>query len=216
MKKEDIFRNTRDFYSNVDNYTSKNLINFAIKNSGKNILDIGCATGEYCQKLNEMGYKCIGIDINQKYIKKARENGIEAYVMSGDSLEFPDNYFDTVLIFEVLEHVKNPDIILKEAKRVAKKNILITVPNCTEVSTLGKFGLTYDHMLEEDHINFFTKKDLEMILKNHFKKFKVTELEPMILCVTNPWWVKYIFLLFKKLNIIKHIYYRLYATIEVE
>lgn len=216
MKKKEIFRNTRDWYSNIEGYSSKDLINFAIKNSGKSILDIGCATGEYCQKINEMGYQCVGIDSNQKYIDKAKEKGIEAYVMDGGSLEFPDNFFDTVLIFEVLEHVEAPDEILKEAKRVVKKNILITVPNCTELSTLGKFGLTYDHMLEQDHINFFTKEDLEMILKNHFRKFKVEEKEPMILCITNPWWFKYFFLLFKKLNIIKHIYYRLYAIIEVE
>ena len=216
MKREEIFRNTKDWYNDINNYASKNLINFAIENSGKDILDIGCATGEYCQKLNLKGHKCVGIDNNQKYIKKARERGVEAYVMDASSLEFPDNSFDTILIFEVLEHVKNPDGILKEAKRVAKKNILITVPNCTELSTLGKFGFTYDHMLEEDHINFFTKKDLEIALKNHFKKFKVIELEPIVLCITNPWWFKYLFLLFNKLHIVKNIYYRLYATIEVE
>ena len=133
MKREEIFRNTKDWYNDINNYTSKNLINFAKNNSGKNILDIGCATGEYCQKLIELGFNCIGIDINEKYVKKANEIGVEAYVMSGNDLKFPDKSFDTILLFEVLEHVKNPENVLNEAIRVAKKNILITVPNCTEL-----------------------------------------------------------------------------------
>jgi ubiquinone/menaquinone biosynthesis C-methylase UbiE len=217
MKREEIFRNTKSWYTHLNNYTSSNLINFALNNSGKNILDIGCATGEYCQKLNSHGFKCIGIDNNPKYIKKANESGLEAYVMDGTSLEFPDNSFDTIIIFEVLEHVKDPEGILKEAKRVARKNILVTVPNSTGVSTLGKFGLTYDHMLDEDHINFFTKSDLEQMLKKYFKEFEVKELEPMVVCITNPWWLKFLFLLFYKLKISKSsVYYRLYATIEVE
>lgn len=99
--------------------------------------------------------------------------------MEGDDLKFPNNSFDTVLLFEVIEHVDNPHNVLKEAKRVAKKNILIAVPNCTQFSELkASCNLTYEHMLERDHINFFTKKDLEKLISKESKKFKVKEAEP--------------------------------------
>jgi len=128
MKKENIFRNTKNWYLTKSNYVSYHITKFAVNNAGSNILDVGCATGEYCQKLNDLGFKCVGVDVNSEYIAKAKKNGIEAYIMNGKSLDFMDNSFDPVLSFEVLEHVECPDIILKEAKRIARKNVLITVP----------------------------------------------------------------------------------------
>lgn len=217
MKKENIFRNTKNWYLDKSNYTSQSLIKFTVNNAGTNILDVGCATGEYCQKLNGLGFKCVGVDVNPEYIIRAKKSGVKAYVINGKSLNFTDNSFDTVLLFEVLEHVKYPDIILKEVKRVAK-NVLITVPNCFEFFTLKKFGLTYEHMLEKDHVNFFTKKDLEDLLSKHFKKFRVEEREPLAFgAIGLPWWLRYPILVLQRLKLIKReIYYRLYAICGAE
>jgi SAM-dependent methyltransferase len=216
MERSEIFRDTKDLYLNVSHYTSKNLINFAKHNAGTNILDIGCATGEYCQKLTELGFNCIGIDINEKYVKKAIEIGVEAHIMSGDDIKFPDKSFDTILLFEVLEHVKNPGNVLNEAIRVAKKNILITVPNCSDFHKLTRYSLTYDHMLEMDHVNFFTKQELESLISPYSNNFEVKEVEPMFTCLTVPWWLKFPFSIFYKWDILKNqIYYRLTAKIEV-
>ncbi len=48
-------------------------------------------------------------------------------------------------------------LALEEVKRVTSKNILITVPNCSDFNKLKFHGLTYEHMLEKDYVNFFTK-----------------------------------------------------------
>ena len=218
MKKEEIFRDTKNWYLDISDYASQHLITFAVNNAGDKILDAGCATGEYCQKLNGLGFKCAGVDVNPDYIAKAKKNGVEAYVMNGKALDFSNNFFDTVLLFEVLEHVNDPNGVLKEAKRVAIKNILVTVPNCTDFSGLKGLGLTYEHMLERDHINFFTKKDLEDLLSKHFKTFRVEEREPIAVgAIGLPWWLKYPILVLHKLKLIKaDIYFRLYAVAEVE
>jgi ubiquinone/menaquinone biosynthesis C-methylase UbiE len=216
MKKNEIFRDTKNWYLDTEEYASTKLIDFADLNAGKKILDLGCATGEYSNNLKSMGYECIGVDINPEYVEKTCKKGIDAYVMKGDDLQFPDNSFDTVLLFEVLEHVDNPYNVLKEAKRVAKKNILITVPNCTQFSELKALGFTYEHMLENDHINFFTKNDLENLISRESKNFKVEEDEPILLVSGLPIWLKLPILLFNKIKIIKStLYYRLYAVVEV-
>jgi len=216
MKKEYIFRNSKNWYTRSTNYASQHLIAFAVNNADKLILDVGCATGEYCQRLTKVGFRCVGVDINSEYVAKAREKDVEAYVMDVKCLKFPDKSFDTVLLFEVLEHVDSPSEILNEAKRVARKNILITTPNCTEFSTLKKHGLTYEHMLEEDHVNFFTKKDLEELLSNHFKKFRVEEREPINI-IFSPWWLRKLISLLYKLKILKSVvYYRLFAVAEID
>jgi ubiquinone/menaquinone biosynthesis C-methylase UbiE len=216
IKKEELFRDSKKWYLNKVGYVSPQLIDFSVRHTGKKILDIGCATGEYCRKLTMLGFKCVGIDINPLYIAKQKGKGIEMQVMDATSLKFSDNSFDTALLFEVLEHANNPDAILKEAKRVSSKNVLITVPNCSDFFKLKKMGLTYGHMLEKDHINFFTKEDLENLLSKYFKKFKVEEKEPINL-VFLPWRLRVPISFLHKLKIIKPItYFRLYAVAEVE
>lgn len=218
---KEIFRDTKDWYLNNEVYASLKLVKFAACNAGEEILDLGCATGDYCSNLESMGFSCTGVDINPEYVQKACEKGIKAYVMSVDNLDFPDNSFDTVLLFEVLEHIKNPEDVLKEAKRVARKNILVTVPNCTQFLELKSSGLTYEHVLEKDHINFFTKKDMENLISKEFNKFKVKEDEPislyqLLIIAGLPKWLGLLILLFNKAKIIKpKLYYRLYAVIEV-
>ncbi len=221
MESNEIFRDTKNWYLSIEPCASLKSINFVTRHAGNRILDLGCATGGYCSSLNHLGFKCTGADINSKYVEKARENGIEAYTMEGNNLEFPDNSFDTVLLFEILEHVDKPHEILKESKRVAKKNILISVPNCTQFFELKSSGLTYEHILEKDHVNFFTKKDLESLISKEFKTFKVIEDDPINLnqlwLITGlPLWVRLPINFFNKLKFIKSsLYYRLYAVAEI-
>ena len=212
------FRNTKNFYLEASNYASKKLIDFAVQHAENKILDIGCATGEYCQELNKLGFRCVGIDINPEYISKAIENGVEAQVMDAKCLKFPDKSFDTILLFEVLEHINNPIEVLDEAKRVSTKYVLITVPNCTEFNKLVKLGLTYEHMLDMDHINFFTKKTLEDLLSRSFQNFKVEERESIPIGVVGlPWLLYYPILALTFLKVIRsNIFFRLYAIAEID
>lgn len=217
MKNKDIYRDTRDWYLEQEDYASPQLLDFAAKNSGKSILDLGCATGDYCLKLEEMGFECTGVDINPHYVEQARKKGVNAFLASGDNLDFANNSFDTVILFEVLEHADNPLNILKEAKRVARKNVLVTVPNCSQLAQLSEFNLTYEHLLEKDHVNFFTKADLEKLMAHEFNKYEVMEGDGIKLGALGlPLPLKVLILGLYKVKLIKSdIYYRLFAVAEV-
>ena len=181
LTRERIYRDSKTWYGRMDQgIFSVRLINFCRQHAGKRILDFGCATGGYCLELKRLGFECVGVDINEEYIKIAQQKGVEAHLIK-DRLPFSDNSFDTVIMFELLEHVEDPDGILKEAKRVAKKNILITVPNCEGFEVLRNYGLTYEHFLELDHISFFTKDSLRDLLSNHFDNFEISEEEPIMI-----------------------------------
>jgi len=71
MEKSEIFRNTEDWYLNTTDSVSNGLLKFAAQNAGNKILDVGCATGNYCVKLKKLGFSCVGIDINKKYVEKS-------------------------------------------------------------------------------------------------------------------------------------------------
>jgi hypothetical protein len=119
-------------------------------------------------------------------------------------------------MFEVLEHVQHPEQLLKEAKRVARKNILLTVPNCEEIEFIRNYGLVYEHLLDLDHINFFTKQDMENLLSKQFAKFTVEKKEPISLGNHLPWWLRKPISLLYRLKFIKPIiYYRLYAVVDM-
>ena len=156
-------------------------LEFIKKYSGKKVLDLGCATGNYGVELKRSGFDWVGADINKKYVEMARHEGLEAHVV-GETLPFPDRSFDTVILIEVLEHASGPGKILDEARRVARRNILVTVPDCAGLEELRSGGLTYEHFLETDHVNFFTKASLEKLLSVYSDDVKVGQARPI-----RPW-----------------------------
>lgn len=176
---EVVFRDTKNFYNEVpSDIVSRPIIRFIKKYSGKKVLDFGCAVGNYSLYLSKNGYDVSGVDINEQYVELAKKRGVNAYHSTGKA-PFDDKSFDTVIILEVLEHLEDHANILDEAKRLARKNILITTPNCTNILSLRNEGLLFEHFADKDHRNFFTKSSLQKLLEVHFSEVKVFEGNPI-------------------------------------
>lgn len=213
LKRENVYRNSRCLYGSMDSASmfSGYLIDFCRAHAGKKILDFGCASGNYCLELSRLGFECTGVDVNEEYVRTASGRGVNALLIK-DSLPFEDKSFDTALLFEVLEHVKDPLRILKEAKRAAGRNVLLTVPNNSEFEMLKKLNLTYEHMLEDDHINFFTKDSLSELLSQCFKRFTIKKEEPVAVQGLLPWYLRKAVSLGMMTGIVRpRVYFRLYA-----
>lgn len=99
------------------------------------VLDAACGVGFGTFMLSEKAGKIFGIDVSQEAIEYAKKNylnkNIEYKVMDVEKLFFKDNFFDLVISFETIEHIKNPEIFLAEIKRVLKKDgiLIISTPN---------------------------------------------------------------------------------------
>jgi ubiquinone/menaquinone biosynthesis C-methylase UbiE len=138
-------------------------VRFASEHAGKTILDLGCGYGAYSLALASEGRQCVGSDINLKYLASASVSGLP--VVAVDSvLPFPDRSFDTVMLLEVIEHVPQLEAILREAFRVARRNVLVTVPNSEGLERLQENDVTYGHMLSSDHVHFFDPSSLKEVL----------------------------------------------------
>jgi len=99
------------------------------KNSGSivgNTLDFGCGLFPYAKLLTQ-ATTIIGLELQGKD-KITTDDRIVYY--SGDKFPFLDDYFDSVVSFEVFEHLTNPINALDEIYRVVKKNgyVIITTP----------------------------------------------------------------------------------------
>jgi ubiquinone/menaquinone biosynthesis C-methylase UbiE len=156
-------------------------VRFARRHAGTSILDLGCGFGAYSGALAEEGRNCVGCDINLDYLRKA--NHKLPVVNVDTSLPFGDRSFDTVLIFEVIEHVASIEGVLAEAFRVARKNVLITVPNSENVELMKANDVTYAPMLSSDHLHFFDPDSLEGLLRRYSSDISIERSDPIY-----PFW----------------------------
>ena len=214
--KRDAVRDTKDFYLDApSNLFFLGLVEFAVRHCGRKVLDLGCATGNYMLELSKRGYECVGVDVNPAYVEIATKRGLAAYVVD-DKLPFPDKSFDSVIMFEVVEHLPDPIVVLSEARRVARKNIILSVPNCEGYDELKQHGLTYEHFLDRDHQNFFTEESIGQLLSklfNHFEVYKGDPVYPLLLANS----LMHYFLrgLYRRKLIKPKFFFRLYAVVFV-
>lgn len=135
------------------------------------VLDIGCGDGFLLKKLLEenKNVKALGIDISPVALEKAKQNGVDCQLLDiTEQLPFENNSFDSVLLLDVLEHMFEPEPVLREAVRVAKKYVYISVPNF--VSLPARFqvmlGLVPENnTLRKGHIFWTTRKVLHALIK---------------------------------------------------
>lgn len=88
------------------------------------ILDIGCGGGFLSNPMADAGYDVTGIDLSEASLAVAEENDASKNVkyLKADAyaLPFEDNSFDVACAMDILEHVNNPEILIREAARVVR------------------------------------------------------------------------------------------------
>jgi 2-polyprenyl-3-methyl-5-hydroxy-6-metoxy-1,4-benzoquinol methylase len=140
------------------------------------ILDIGCGAGAILRSLQPYypNLRLFGTDISEIAITEARAHStnINYEQSTAEKLPYSDNTFDAVLMFEVLEHVENPEQSLCEIYRILKPEgkLYLAVPQ--EKSLLTIQGILYFlfkiNLTEKTagHIQFWNKSELDTLLKN--------------------------------------------------
>ena len=103
----------------------KKIFNNSLKNL--RILDIGCGGGLLCEPLSRLGAKVVGIDASEKNIKIAKIHAKESNLKISYYCASPENFkyrekFDVILNMEIVEHVQDINLFLKESSKFLKKN----------------------------------------------------------------------------------------------
>jgi SAM-dependent methyltransferase len=107
----------------------------AARCAGRDVLDVGCNTGYGTVRLVPVARSVTGVDVSPAAVAAARtrEGGEAATfeVIDGLGLPFPDDSFDLVTSFQVVEHVLDPVPYLQEIRRVLRPGgiAILTTPN---------------------------------------------------------------------------------------
>jgi SAM-dependent methyltransferase len=94
------------------------------------IFDVGCGTGANLAAFSQYG-KSFGIDMATEAIKFCRSRGLTNLVISKvESLAYLSESFDVITALDVLEHIDDDIVAMKELYRVCKEGgtLLVTVP----------------------------------------------------------------------------------------
>ena len=123
------------------------------------ILDWGCGDGAFVKLLRTIGYESYGLDAY------AAEPDVPYIINAAiDDSGFPDDFFDIITCFHVLEHLKNPKISIENAFRLLKANgvMIVEVPN---FDSLGSriFRNRWQPLQIPTHISHFTPETLQML-----------------------------------------------------
>jgi ubiquinone/menaquinone biosynthesis C-methylase UbiE len=86
---------------------------------GEKIIDIGSGICDITKMLQQIGYDVTALDVENFSC-----TDIQPHIYDGTTLPFGRGSFDTALLLTVLHHTANPEQVLREATRVAKRVIL--------------------------------------------------------------------------------------------
>jgi SAM-dependent methyltransferase len=102
--------------------------------AGSTVLDAGCGDGRFLDLLNRRvpELALVGADYSPLPLQAARERGFEVHRANFEgALPFEDGRFDAVNAAQVIEHIYNPDVFVRELNRVLRDDghLVLSTPN---------------------------------------------------------------------------------------
>jgi ubiquinone/menaquinone biosynthesis C-methylase UbiE len=135
--------------------------NEAAKRINGNVLEVGCGEGYGISLLAPKVTNYMAVDKFATNVDRYAANfsHVKFQQMSVPPLQFPDNTFDYIVTFQVIEHIEDDEKMVAEMSRVLKPGgkMIMTTPNI-------KMSLTRNPW----HVREYTVEELETLLQRHF------------------------------------------------
>ncbi len=153
----------------------------------RDVLDVGCASGYLGKLLIPHGHRVYGIDGNEKAVEEARGwyDGVLCADLNKHDLAAPfqGKTFDTIIFADVLEHLLEPEEVLRYFRRLLKTDgkIIVSLPNVALWRVrlnllLGRFDYADYGVLDRTHLHLYTFASAQRLLEG--AGYRVTATHP--------------------------------------
>lgn len=136
----------------------------------KEVLEVGCGTGELSHEIAKKGGKTYAIDYSEKAISLAKEKfKHENLIFEKKKFEDAEGKYDVVVAEEILEHIDDPLKALEKLKSLIKDNgmIIVSCPNFLNIR--GYIWMTlailFDVPMSLTDIHYICQFDIEQWAK---------------------------------------------------
>jgi 2-polyprenyl-3-methyl-5-hydroxy-6-metoxy-1,4-benzoquinol methylase len=155
---------------------------------GRRVLDLGCRDGALTQAYLD-GNEIVGVDADREALAEAARLGIETKWADLDQpLELPDAGFDVVVAGELLEHLRDPQRLVADVRRVLRPGgtFVASVPNAYRLKRRLLFLVGRSPDDDPTHLQMFAPADVRTLLGGftdpelHFVAGRLVPLHPRL------------------------------------
>ena len=149
-----------------------------IPNYATKVLDIGCSTGVLGEEIKQRNRaEVVGIEVNAQMANIAKEKLDKVIIGNVDKINFVDyflpNCFDCIIFGDILEHLKDPWKVLKNATSFLSDDgvIIASIPNIRHYTTVinllfrGYWPYRERGIHDKTHLRFFALKNIEELFQ---------------------------------------------------
>jgi len=133
----------------------------------ESLLEIGAGYGTFCEEIKSRGRfkRVVALEMTPDLAQTCRERGLEVIDQPIEKCGVPEESFDVIAAYEVLEHIYNPGAFIDTTRKFLKPGglLVLSCPNAEgfDVQTLGPVSDTIDH----EHLNYFTPGSITRLLE---------------------------------------------------
>lgn len=169
-------KNRRELDPNRQNDMMKLSLVGQYKKPGR-ILDVGCALGGFLETARDGGWDVTGTEISE-YAASHVRNELKIEVINKGLREagLPEESFDAVTMWDVVEHLDDPFSVVKEVHRILKSDGLLVLSTGDAESFWARLtGAWWPLLTPPQHLFFFSEKCLRKLMTSN--RFSVKDMQ---------------------------------------
>jgi 2-polyprenyl-3-methyl-5-hydroxy-6-metoxy-1,4-benzoquinol methylase len=143
-----------------------------------NLLDVGSGTGAFVNEMKQNGWDVTGLEPDQDARTVAKDSFYCELRSTDELFHLPENTFDVITLWHVLEHVHDLHNYLRQFKKLLKANgrLVIAVPNYTsfDASAYKQYWAAYD---VPRHLYHFSPRSMKLLINKH--GMRIVNYKPM-------------------------------------
>ena len=133
------------------------------------LLDVGCSSGSFVHAAESVGVQAEGVEPSANPAQTAVTHGLKVQQGFIEDLRLPENSFDVITLFEVVEHLGIPLPLFKECHRLLSPGGIMIVRTGNTASWTARFMRGnweyFDMTRHGGHISFFSPSSFDLLAR---------------------------------------------------